>query len=53
MEPGTIQGIVDWEASGFYPAYRECVKATNNLEPNIDFDWYNFLHRRTGFPSLD
>lgn len=25
--------IIDWEASGFYPEYWECVKMTNNLTP--------------------
>ncbi len=42
-EPCTIQGVIDWEASGFYPVYWESIKATNNLTPREDFDWYDYL----------
>ncbi|GAB1312096.1 hypothetical protein MFIFM68171_02306 [Madurella fahalii] len=33
----------DWEFSGFYPEYWECVKMTNNLTPRDRDDWYLFL----------
>ena len=26
-----ITGLIDWETSGFYPDYFECIKATNNM----------------------
>ena len=45
-EDGTtcaVQGVIDWEASGFYPPYWESVKATNNLTPTEDSDWYEYL----------
>lgn len=35
--------IIDWEASGYYPEYWECIKATNNLTPRHDDDWYQYL----------
>ncbi|KAH7248369.1 kinase-like domain-containing protein [Fusarium solani] len=35
--------IIDWEASGHYPEYWECIKATNNLTPRDDSDWYQYL----------
>ncbi|KAI0399465.1 kinase-like domain-containing protein [Xylaria palmicola] len=38
-----VVGLIDWEASGFYPEYWECVKMTNNLSPTEDFDWYKYL----------
>ncbi|EGY18663.1 uncharacterized protein VDAG_09189 [Verticillium dahliae VdLs.17] len=38
-----IVGIIDWESSGFYPEYWDCVKATNNLTPREQVDWYSFL----------
>ncbi|KAI1358211.1 kinase-like domain-containing protein, partial [Xylaria arbuscula] len=46
-----VVGLLDWEASGFYPEYWECVKMTNNLTPIENFDWYKYLpksvsHRR-------
>ena len=37
-----ISGIVDWEYSGFYPAYWEAIKLTNCMGPHDDSDW--FLH---------
>lgn len=40
-----IQAVIDWERSGFYPEYWECVKATNNLAPSVDYDWYEYLPR--------
>lgn len=44
-EGGTckVEGIIDWEAGGFYPAYWESVKATNNLAPSDHSDWYEHL----------
>ena len=38
-----IVAIVDWENSGFYPAYWESIKMTNNLTPCDDDDWYLHL----------
>lgn len=38
-----VVSIVDWEMSGFYPDYWECIKATNNLTPAESTDWYQFL----------
>lgn len=35
---------MDWERSGFYPEYWECVEATNNLAPIDHFDWYMYLY---------
>lgn len=45
LEDGTwkIIAVIDWAASGFYPDYWESVKATNNLTPRDDFDWYEYL----------
>jgi len=39
----TVSGIIDWEASGFYPEYWESVKMTNNLTPRDNDDWYWYL----------
>lgn len=39
----TVVAIIDWESSGFYPEYWECVKMTNNLTPRDHDDWYKFL----------
>ena len=38
-----ISGIVDWEHSGFYPAYWEAVKVTNGMTPQETSDWYLHL----------
>lgn len=38
-----VVAIIDWESSGFYPGYWECVKMTNNLMPSDRDDWYHFL----------
>lgn len=38
-----VAGIIDWEASGFYPDYWECIKMTNNLTPRDKSDWYKHL----------
>ena len=35
----TVVAIIDWESSGFYPEYWECVKMTNNLMPRDEDDW--------------
>lgn len=34
-----VSGIVDWEYSGFYPAFWEAVKLTNCVGPHEDSDW--------------
>jgi hypothetical protein len=38
-----IAGIVEWEGSGFYPAYWEAVKMTNCLAAMDAGDWYLYL----------
>ncbi|PVH74054.1 hypothetical protein DL98DRAFT_563006 [Cadophora sp. DSE1049] len=38
-----VLGIVDWEYSGFYPAYWESLKVTNNLSAIEGSDWYLYL----------
>ncbi|KAF4772736.1 hypothetical protein HER10_EVM0008955 [Colletotrichum scovillei] len=38
-----VAGVIDWESSGFYPEYWDCVKATNNLTPRDRSDWYQYL----------
>lgn len=42
-ENWSVVAVIDWEASGFYPEYWECVKATNNLTPRDNTDWYQYL----------
>lgn len=39
----TVTGIIDWEDSGFYPAYHESTVITQNLSPIEDDDWYLYL----------
>ncbi|OHE91746.1 hypothetical protein CORC01_12973 [Colletotrichum orchidophilum] len=41
----SVAGIIDWESSGFYPEYWDCVKAANNLTPREQSDWYEYLPR--------
>lgn len=38
-----VAGVIDWEASGFYPEYWEFLKMTNNLHSREQSDWYRFL----------
>lgn len=38
-----VVAVIDWEASGFYPEYWECIKATNNLTVRDNTDWYRYL----------
>ena len=38
-----LMGILDWEISGFYPDYFECLKATNNMLPSESDDWYEYI----------
>lgn len=38
-----VAAIIGWENSGFYPAYWEGIKVTNNLTPRDDDDWYLHL----------
>jgi thiamine kinase-like enzyme len=40
-----VEAMIDWEDSGFYPDYWECVKMTNNLTPRDTEDWYLYLPR--------
>ncbi|RDA93700.1 hypothetical protein CP533_4894 [Ophiocordyceps camponoti-saundersi (nom. inval.)] len=38
-----VVAIIDWDSSGFYPEYWECVKVTNNLTSRETFDWYKYV----------
>jgi aminoglycoside phosphotransferase (APT) family kinase protein len=38
-----ITSIIDWENSGFYPDYFECMKCTNMLSPMGTSDWFEYL----------
>uniref|UniRef100_A0A8H7K4H1 Aminoglycoside phosphotransferase domain-containing protein n=1 Tax=Bionectria ochroleuca TaxID=29856 RepID=A0A8H7K4H1_BIOOC len=47
-----VSGILDWEASGFYPAYWESIKMTNNLTPRDTLDWYKYLPASISFQKF-
>lgn len=39
-----VTGLIDWERSGYYPDWFECIKATNDLSTTeSDNDWSLFL----------
>lgn len=38
-----VTGIIEWEKSGFYPEYFECLKATSNMSSLDADDWYTHL----------
>jgi aminoglycoside phosphotransferase (APT) family kinase protein len=38
-----VNGIIDWQYSGFYPEYYESTKVMNGLSTNEDSDWYLFI----------
>lgn len=38
-----VTGIIDWEDSGFYPAYYECTALTRTLSVVDEDDWYLYL----------
>ncbi|KJZ68334.1 hypothetical protein HIM_12275 [Hirsutella minnesotensis 3608] len=38
-----VVAIIDWDASGFYPEYWECIKVTNNLTSRDTSDWYKYV----------
>lgn len=38
-----VTGIIDWEDSGFYPAYHECTVLTRTLSLVDEDDWYLYL----------
>jgi len=38
-----VTGIIDWEESGFYPDYHECMKVTNTYNTRDHDDWFDFL----------
>ncbi|KAJ3466762.1 hypothetical protein MRS44_004326 [Fusarium solani] len=42
-EKWQVASVIDWESSGFYPEYWECIKATNNLSLRDNTDWYQYL----------
>lgn len=49
IESGAIQvsGIVDWESSGWYPAYWESLKMTNTFSSASQSNWYLHLPQST------
>lgn len=38
-----VTGLLDWEKSGLYPEYFECVKATSTMSTSEMDDWFIFL----------
>ncbi|CAG8165641.1 unnamed protein product, partial [Penicillium nalgiovense] len=38
-----VTGIIDWEDSGFYPAYYECTTLTRTLSLVDEDDWFLYL----------
>ncbi len=38
-----VSGVIDWEESGFYPDYHECMKPTNTYNTTEHDDWFDFL----------
>ncbi|UPL02801.1 hypothetical protein LCI18_013735 [Fusarium solani-melongenae] len=53
-EKWLVTSVIDWEASGFYPEYWECIKAVNNLTPSDNTDWYQYLPDQlssNGYPT--
>jgi thiamine kinase-like enzyme len=38
-----LSGIIDWEASGFYPEYWEQLKAMNTRSIKDSSDWWEYL----------
>lgn len=38
-----VTGIIDWEDSGFYPAYYECTALSRTLSVVDEDDWYLYL----------
>lgn len=36
-------GFIDWDDSGFYPAYYECTTLTHTLSLEKEDDWYLYL----------
>ena len=38
-----LSGLLDWEASGFYPEYWEHLKAVNTRDTRDDSDWWSHL----------
>jgi Ser/Thr protein kinase RdoA (MazF antagonist) len=38
-----VTGIIDWEDSGFYPAYHECTVLTRTLSLTDENNWYLYL----------
>lgn len=39
----TITGIIDWEDSGYYPEYHECIMLSQTLNGIDETDWYEYL----------
>ncbi len=38
-----LSGIIDWEASGYYPEYWEHLKAVNTRTIKDTSDWWDYL----------
>lgn len=41
----SVTGIIDWEDSGFYPAYYESTALTTCLSARKEDDWYLYLQK--------
>ena len=39
----SLSGILDWEASGFYPEYWKYLKALNTRDARDESDWWIHL----------
>ena len=46
VRDGSVVGLIDWEAGGWYPEYWEYVKGLNNVEEVKD--WWRYLIRIVG-----
>ncbi|KAI1940907.1 hypothetical protein LOZ57_005842 [Ophidiomyces ophidiicola] len=38
-----VTGLIDWEDSGYYPEYFECMSSTITLSSTEDTDWYDYF----------
>ncbi|KAI1923417.1 hypothetical protein LOZ65_003292 [Ophidiomyces ophidiicola] len=38
-----VPGLIDWEDSGFYPEYFECMSSTITLNSTEDTGWYDYF----------
>jgi aminoglycoside phosphotransferase (APT) family kinase protein len=51
IRDGSVVGLIDWEAGGWYPEYWEYVKGLNNVEEVKD--WWRYLIRIVGNYALE